>query len=474
MTTINFDAVFIGAGPVGLSALLEYVNSGLHENQRILLVYPMVNLDESIEELIPKSDKANLKHLKSFATRRFKQYVQTGSYSKGKSFSLDNRRIIESLSYHWGASCFPYPEAGRTLPTSESYLQYNIARRWKIQAEIDALSDLYPINGEIVGKLKRKKISEKFSLIGNNIDGVVIGHSRLAISTSGSSGCKYCNMCFEGCPISSPWNPDNDIQIIKDRYPQIAIMRSSVSSLQWDGKSYEISTQEGTFRSKSVYLGAGWENSLILLSKLMGLHLDPNYTVKQSNVLIRPFILFRQEKSNDYLNSFVYHDNVMVTLDANKNVDTFTQIYFPTIDLWVRILSQAPSFLHNILGFVIKSFSFMSSIGRHFGVAMIFFPGDDWNSDFEVSKLKRKVQKNLNRSLHCINGFLIPGLVKKLYRGQSQHVGAIDAKLASFIEKSYPNLYLVSPLNLDRIVPGPHTFYSAVIAARTAVKSRID
>jgi hypothetical protein len=472
--TTNFDAVFIGAGPVGLSALIEYVNSGLHENQRILLVYPKVTLAESIEEIIPKTDRENLEHLRKFATRRFKQYVQTGSYSKGKSFSLDNQRTIESLSYHWGASCFPYPEAGRKLTTSESDVQFKIARRWNIQAELDALSDLYPINGEVVGKLKRKKLSEKFSLIGNTIDGAVIGHSRLAISTSGESGCEYCNRCFEGCPISSPWNPDNDIQIIKSQFPQVAILRGSVSSLRWDGKSYEIHTQQGTFACKSVYLGAGWENSLVLLSNLMGLHLDPNEVVKQSNVLIRPFILLRREKSNDYFNSFVYHDNVMVTLDANKSVDTFTQIYFPTIDLWMRILSQAPSFLHKILGFVIRSLSFMSSIGRHFGVAMIFFPGDDWNSDVEVNMRKRKVQKNLNSSLHCVSGFLIPGLVKKLYRGQSQHVGAIDPQLASFIEKNYPNLYLVSPLNLDKIVPGPHTFYSAVLAATTVVKSRIN
>jgi len=79
----------------------------------------------------------------------------------------------------------------------------------------------------------------------------------------------------------------------------------------------------------------------------------------------------------------------------------------------------------------------------------------------------------LNRSLFRISGLLIPGFEKDLFSGQSQHVGSLDKQLASFIKKEFPNLYLVSPLNLDRINPGPHTFSSAIVGATNTVESSL-
>jgi hypothetical protein len=137
------------------------------------------------------------------------------------------------------------------------------------------------------------------------------------------------------------------------------------------------------------------------------------------------------------------------------------------------MLSESPTFLHGLIGFFVKSSKFMSNIGRHFGVAMIFFPGEDWDSDIEVEKQKRKIYRKLNRSLFRISGLLIPGFEKDLFSGQSQHVGSLDKQLASFIKKEFPNLYLVSPLNLDRINPGPHTFSSAIVGATNTVESSL-
>ena len=146
-------------------------------------------------------------------------------------------------------------------------------------------------------------------------------------------------------------------------------------------------------------------------------------------------------------------------------------------------ISQAPRLVHGLLDKVLKRYSSqLESVGRHLGIAMTFFEGQDWSRS--TSQLRDQVRHSIDslKSAGKIGGFhVIRGPKVELMAGRSEHVGSLDSyrnlhrdlQVSSAFFERYDGMIPIDTCALPEVPAGPHTFVAAVLA-RQAVRALIS
>lgn len=451
---MHFDFIFVGAGPTSLEAL-----------KSLLIIKPLAKIAVVSPDVFwegPASEQNQNKVTKT-------QILQTKSTEKYPQEFMAER----SEAFFWGTSCLPLRKIGENNSITRAYFEKykQICVSWEVQAERDNLSHVYPITGEQLGKLKRKKLAATL-VSGSNIDeNWVMGHSRLALSANGRNACTSKGQCFSGCPVNSPWNPSKLAKIIAKKNVNVTWLNNTVKHILQQKNSWLIELNEKQFlETENLILGAGWKTNMKLLQQIPKLENEIKYqNLLGANVVLFPILIKKRTQNSDFYSSFFFHD---VFISA-KNRDLTAQIYLPTIEIYRRIISELPSPLQQMIK---RYLTFLGEkiVARHFGIAMVFLPASDLNTDAKITKSQfHDFAKITRKFLKPIGGRLILIGAKKIEPRDSYHVGCLKIlgetgmsllKGDDGVKPLLPGLHVIGPLLLPFVQAGPHTISAAVIS----------
>ena len=449
----TYDFVFIGAGPTSLESLRFVAMQDTSRNLRIAVVspdvlgIPKIQGEESAQKKAP-----------------------TGISSE----SLEKKRLLMfkhySQAFFWGASCLPTLDHETKAPDFKKIFG-EIASRWKVQAEEDAMSQLYSLNGTTLGSLQRKELANMVVGQIENGKNFFIGHSRLAISTKGHDRCNLSGQCFTSCPSDSPWNPRKLLLEILNDSPNIVLKEEMVDGIEQIDSKWRISTSLGnSYIAENVVLSAGWDQTSKILQGVSELKFASSQSdLRGTAVTLIPVFIKKRTHRKDFEKSFVYHDLIHV---QPKN-QLFTQIYLPTHEIAKRTILEL-----RILGRVKHLLSFQEiynfTIGRHIGIAMVFSESTPIETHKKLeSKQIALIKAGLRMSLRPIGGRVINFKKKELNPKESYHVGALGILRErghalmygeEGVDPLLPGLHVVGPPLLPDIEPGPHTISAAAIS----------
>jgi hypothetical protein len=450
----KLDYIFIGAGPTSLEAVQVVMSQKNKSDLRLAIISPdIAGMPKTIQsvksqEFDPEDNSANAmikNHLDEF-----KHYSQ---------------------AFFWGASCLPSLDHERKAQDYKGFFG-EIASRWQVQAEKDAMSRIYSLSGEVLGRLTRKEFANKVSQSMKSNEDVIIGHSRLAISTEGSDQCSFHGQCFNSCPSQSPWNPQKLLRRIVLSSPNIILKNAMVNKIEsTDGEWRVTCTNGNVFQTKNVVLSAGWERTLELLSNVPELKkyaLEKN--LKGTPVTLIPIFLKKRTARKDFESSFVYHDLIQVLPEKQL----FIQIYLPTHEIAKRTLMELP-----VLGQLQRSSTLRKiyelTFGRHLAIAMVFSKSSELTMHEKLdSRQMKNLKKALKLSLNPIGGILLNFRKKHLSPKESFHVGAFSLLREKGYELMYgrnhvdpllPGLHVIGPMLLPDVEPGPHTISAAALSS---------
>jgi ferredoxin len=469
----------IGAGPTGLSALLELLELGFEANQLTIFDPFTRKLGDNSVDRVERLGLAE----------SFESGLIGGPLSKKSGPDLSSDVFRDSKFDHssranfWGASCLPIPNwlAAEDIPFDAIQNAYfKVASRWGVQAEEDALTNIYQLTGETVGALRRKSAAYIVSNEAKSGD-ILLGHSRLALPPAGLSPCIYCGRCLQGCPAGIPWSPNSELNRILLDHPNLNVARKAVSHLKLNGKVIELySSDESILKFDRVLVAAGWRNTPKLIQDINGKPFDPRKNLKQSNVLMKAILVSEIESKDNFGDSFAFHDLVLSVPPVRGKTKAYTvQIYLPSPELAGRIFANIPSLVLPIVKSAIRgNSSVIDWVSRRIAIAMIFTEGSDWEfSKQEIVETENIVVPHIRQALKPIDGFVIPYFRELLSDGRSEHVGSwSDSGSLTFSIKD-----LLSTENLGRVIaidtcllpfmpPGPHTAIAASLARLIAGK----
>jgi hypothetical protein len=450
----KFDFVFIGAGPTSLEAVQCVASQKDKSNLRLAIISPDISgMPKAIE--ISKSQELDPEVISANA-------MQKNHIVEFKHFSQ---------AFFWGASCLPSLDHEEKAQDFKRFFG-EIASRWQVQAETDAMSEIYSLSGEVLGKLTRKEFANKVVQNVKSKEDVLIGHSRLAISTEGNDLCSFHGKCFDSCPSQSPWNPQKLLRSIISNSPGIELKNGIVTRIENTGGDWIVTCSDGNaFETKNVVLSAGWEQTLELLSSIPELKkyaIDKN--LRGTPVTLIPILIKKRTTRNDFERSFVYHD----LIQALPEEELFIQIYLPTHEIAKRTLMEIP-----VLG-LLKRFLTLHKIyeltlGRHLAIAMVFSKSSELTTHEKLdSKQIKTLKKALKLGLKPIGGNIVDIRKKHLTPKESFHVGAFSLLRDKGHELMYgrnhvdpllPGLHVIGPMLLPDLEPGPHTISAAALSS---------
>jgi hypothetical protein len=447
--------VVLGAGPTGISVINELLLNGISPGAITIVDSRNTNFQS-------KKTTTTLTNSNSILGTVLRERQNKGLGKNGQSLS-DDLSLIQSPSSRWGVSCFPplgWGIGSDSFSLEEIRSSYTkVSTEWQIQAESNPDKD-FELSGEVLGGLKRKQLS---------LDLVKAGyghHSRLAISTSGTSlsiGCKLNSNCFAGCPNSAPWNPDREISLLKTNHPEINICHQKITGIVL-GERFLVGSKHDISYDK-LFLGIGANQTRDLVQPLF----ERNVLIENSPVVMVPLITKKSSSDNDYSKSFLFTD-LVVPVIRKKKILSLLQIYLPTKEITGRVITQLPRFVHRLLAKeLLGVFRF---IFRRIGVGMIFFE----STSTQIDELDKKVVKEMlsaHKNLLKNSGIiLLPFFKRFLLNGASYHIGAIhfegenmrgiDSQL--YKDLAAHNVFITDTSALPFLPPGPHTATAAALA----------
>lgn len=453
-SSCKYDYIFIGAGPTSLEAIQFVVNQKNKSNLRFAIISPDISG-------MPKT-------IQSFKLQEFDSEDDSANAMQKNHLDEFNHY---SQAFFWGASCLPSLDHERKAEDYKEFFR-EIASRWQVQAEKDAMSKIYSLSGEVLGRLTRKEFANKVSQNMKSNEDVLIGHSRLAISTEGSDQCSFHGQCFNLCPSQSPWNPQKLLRSITINFPDIVLKNAMVNKIESTNGDWRVTCSNGnTFETKNVVLSAGWERTLELLSNVPELRkhaLEKN--LRGTPVTLIPIFVKKRTTRKDFERSFVYHDLIQVLPEEQL----FIQIYLPTHEIAKRTLMELPvsRYLQRFLS-LHKIYDL--TFGRHLAIAMVFSKSSELTTHEKLdSKQMKSLRKALKLSLNPIGGTVVNFRKKHLSPKESFHVGAFSLLREKGYELMYgndhvdpllPGLHVIGPMLLPDLEPGPHTISAAALSS---------
>lgn len=464
--------VIVGAGPCGLAALDQLLANGVAPPD-ITIVTP----DSDGAQTGTSTERvAEATILSSYESAR-----RDGALAKrieGQPRSLEGMAWQGSQSRHWGASCLPLTRSAPGGSDTSFLAAYErTVRAWHVSAEVDGLTQVFPLTGERTGSLRRKDLAHS---VLNTAPTGTVGHSRLAVrgNDAGEFSCSGRSVCFHGCPTRAPWRSDDALTEILRSAPGLRTLPEVVKEIRpGDASTTELCTDRGIWRAYRVIVAAGWQATSTLLGgrpARLGLSAD----LQQSTVVMAPLLLRSPAPVADFHRSFTYHDLVVPHLDHQGGLAALTQVYLPTHELAGRMLASAPAVARPAVRQLLSHSPSSKGLGRamrHLGVAMTFFPGTrNWASNTrELAAWRQVVPGDLRRALTGVGGRVINAGKVVLGAGQSQHVGAwapYRELVPRLLEGDgqlvprYPagvRAVAVDPCILPSIQPGPQTATAA-------------
>jgi hypothetical protein len=490
----SFELVVGGSGPTALSFLEALLESGYPEH-KVLHVAGSQNL-ETRKDLVgnPRSDFLTVLE----AWRSANQSGALGKKAKSEEIMLEGHGVRTLSDAHfWGASCLPY-SIFDTLSLKIGNEYWNainkVVRSWGVHAESDSLADHYPLTGEIIGKLKRKQISQILVNSAKTTNSLKLGHSRLALGPSDlseQSGCIGCGYCFQGCAYDVPWTPSKNLLEIYTAFPDVMSLAEDIASVSITASNHvRITTDFGSqIEATRVVLATGWKQSFQISppdtesNGVAPVSSSNDYAkyFDQSTVIMLPLVLKHPVSESDFCETFAYHDLVVSIAPEDDLPQLLGQVYLPHAELLGRILSSFPIGSKTITRFLASNKYFIKYFGRRIGIVMVFLPGADWVASNEQTALAR------SRTLTALRNLFPEKQVramryfgKVLDKGFSHHVGArcdllsyarniISACSISDISIYPQPVNVVDTSALPKIPAGPHTLSAAALARNQGI-----
>jgi hypothetical protein len=219
----------------------------------------------------------------------------------------------------WGAAILPFVDddmVGWPIKASDLKSSYrNVAEYVPISSVADDLEAFFPRSGEDGGNLIISKQTEELARllsqqkVSLQQSGIVIGRSRVAVdSTGGSSTCRYCGRCLDGCAYGSIFNPR---QLWKKLEQEGIVIHRGLYALEF--KEHDnivhavfIDLKSNCIRvmtTRRLLLGAGAINSTRIVAR--SLHLEgKSIPLKDSQYFFFPFLSYRAFKPASECPSF--------------------------------------------------------------------------------------------------------------------------------------------------------------------------
>jgi hypothetical protein len=454
--------VVLGAGPTGLSAVRELLESGLEQSDVYLI-------DQNYLGMRVMNTSVDSNRVKSIHHVVSREARTKGIGKFGQALKETDEGNLKPSSI-WGVSCLPpvnFEFPNTEISTQDLMAMYTkLCEEWEIQAQ-SSLESAFPISGETLDKLPRKKKSHELYVPNKVI------HSRLAISvlkSKHSDGCKLNSDCFSGCPTNSPWNPDKYLKKLLDEYPNLNVIKASVRSLDIPLKV--VHTSNGNVIFDFLYLSLG----AIETKRIIESSFHPSLELQTTPVVLVPFLLSRKSSHQDYTNSFHYCDLLIPHIENNQLV-ALTQMYLPSQEITGRIVATFPSFLHRLLAQKLETP--LSLLFRRLGICMIFLSPVALGSS-KVNRSEVNTNVNFLSSLLGESRVWTLRFIKRyLLGGASHHVGSIHIQGEKqfgvnseiFSKLAMENVYLVDTSALPSLPPGPHTSIAAALAKIIVKKS---
>jgi len=208
----------------------------------------------------------------------------------------------------WGAAMLPYSDYSiKDWPIPKDKLKEsyaNVLQYVPLSVERDGLRDIFPIYSERFSSLDRSKQTEALLKAFNSRknllhqEGIEFGRARLAVDSSGgSTSCRYCGRCLDGCVYGSIFSPRLKWrQLEKDN---VHIHRG-FSALEFKEFSdfvllTAINIHDGSIRQwkvKRVYLATGHFTTARLIARSLKRY-NENIRIADSQYFFFPLLSYR-------------------------------------------------------------------------------------------------------------------------------------------------------------------------------------
>ena len=443
---LKYQYIIAGAGPTGISALETLLKRGVPPTTILI-----VDINPEIWHQRNMSEDRNKFSLRSVVER------ERGLHGLGKvgSIVLDKARLDSPLFY-WGLSCY--------MPSNL------LLKRWKVDLEAfnecfeNSLSFL-----EVQGRdgqhldthnnTQRKKLA--LTIIQRNPK---FENSWLALSSSGANKCTLDGGCFENCIARAPITPDRLLEKVTQKWGVPAHFIGEIKDIDLENRSIDVHGVKIHYEKLLLCLGAN--NSRRLLAKSTSAEI----ALKGTPVGLIPFWSFNASKRGDFSSHFSYSDLILPLYKAGE-IDSFSQLYLPSMEIAGRILATMPRFIQ----------SFFKNLGErstwkifgHIGICMVFLKESDMTeTKSEVKKTLDTMYPELRMSLRRARIYSFKPFMRFLLNGSSRHLGGISAKddlsygyHSNFWKKlSSQNVFVLDTGLLPSIQPGPHTLIAIALS----------
>ena len=443
-------------------------------------------------EIIPGSgkNKISASSEKGHVAEAKKDFIVHGTSKKVIS-RLPSSLVRGGWGNYWGATMAPWDAetlSKANLDINEFSKAYTaVGNFMTYQADLDLLSERFPLYGSVYSRGSVSKISkdllDRFEIIAKKDDSLptkfLLGHSRLAINKLDDSsliGCTQCGMCLSGCPYSHIKNSYFSTTFEKNKNIDVLYINSIVNRIQLINNKVTVWYSE-TYSDESldfdeVYIAAGAVESLNLL---INSNLVEKARFFETPLIFVPlFVRKRKTYSSDSWKRISLSE-LFVYFFSQNGLDAAGQIY----ELNSQVILKSPLRFIGSLKFVTK---FLQS---KFMVLMLFLPptphavgimchkNGEIISDESPSSLKhyRKILSQIKQNFRQIGVY--PFITKILFQpiGQSFHYakGEVwDQSKQDYLpissEGKLPNwskdlpITVLGNLTLPLAVPGPITF----------------
>jgi hypothetical protein len=344
------------------------------------------------------------------------------------------------------------------------------------------------VNSSFPSESKLGKLGHSSNSGTPNIEKVLIGQARLAITQKGDRKCQLCSGCLEGCPYDSIFNSGNELLRIAETNKNLQLLSGFVNEIELPSSSSgsfrimltNISGESSVLNSTNVYLALGviatptlLMRSKIISSKVSSQDSQVFYTAffsfkrmddKRGTSLAKLFVVNKDlDPGNFHLS--LYSPNAQITKRIEQKIQELSK-------LKIRIPKGVSNRIVTGIGFIDPEFS---------GRVLIENESKEIILSKEINPATKKkvneVVRTLARELKKIGLWKIPFAsqipeVAAGYHTGGGLLGLIDTKLPAFDEfgrlRQSRRLMVTDASAMVFDIAGPHTLTAMAHAYRNA------
>ena len=452
---LKYQYIIAGAGPTGISALETLLKRG---------VPPTAILIVDINPEIWRQKKISPERIEFTLHSVVARERSLHGLGKAGSIVLDKARMDSPLFY-WGLSCY--------MPSNQ------LLKHWKVELEkfhecFESSLTFLEVQGREGQQVdapiltQRKKLASKINQRNPKFE-----NSWLALSSSGANECTLQGGCFENCIAKAPITPDRLLEKVTEKWGASAHLVSEITDIDLKNKSIDV--QGGRVYYEKLLLCLGASNSQKLLAKST----SSEIALKGTPVALIPFWSLNINKREDFSNHFSYAD-LILPLYKDGEIDSFSQIYLPSVEIAGRILATMPRIIQSVSKILGKRSS--QKVFGHIGICMIFLKESNlMETEIEAKNSLNEMYPELRMLLRRVQIYTFKPFVRYLLNGSSRHLGGISAKndlncgyhSNLWKELSVQNVFVLDTSLLPSIQPGPHTLIAIALSKYLILEMKI-